>query len=201
MEALLIGLAEQAGDGSVAATVLDGLARRQRSTVRTILGCAGPLIHYGTDPEVRWLEAVRDQLTSALRSITDPGPHGILPGDAAELIADQPEAHLVAGTPVTVRYVGTDGTTDAEPLDDYVIVTVPTEDFAACRPPQTKRSTGRCAAAAATVLPRSDSGPRLPQWLPVFRPSRSQRERPATHRLQRLARHAFRDSLSNVSGA
>ena len=130
IEALLIGLVEQAstgGDGDVALTVLDGLARQRRSTVRTILGCTGHLIHYGTDPEARRLKALRDQLTSALRSITDPPPGGILPGDAAELLADRPEDGLVAGTPVTVRYVGTNGTSDVEPLDDYVIVTVPSE--------------------------------------------------------------------------
>ena len=130
IEALLIALAEQASetnDGSVAPAVLDGLARQHRSSVRTILGCAGHLIHYGTDPEARRLKALRDQLTSALRSTTNPGPEGMLPGDAAELLADQPEDHLLAGTPVTVRYVGTDDTADVEPLDDYVIVTVPSE--------------------------------------------------------------------------
>lgn len=132
VEALVLALAAQADactDRLVAPAVLDDLAACHGRIVRKVLACISHLIHYGAEPEVHKLTALREQLTATLRQVKPPGPGGELPGDVVEVVVDRPQNHLLAGDNVTIRYIGGNDTADVEPFDDYVFETVPLADL------------------------------------------------------------------------
>jgi hypothetical protein len=118
-------LAEQvSASGPLAPQAIDLIAESDRAFLRCFFGHLSHHIHYSADPEHAALKTIRDQVTARLREQTT---GEMKPGDWVVITREFDHKWIRAGDRMIVRFVGDDGTLDAEvdPGVDYGIASVP----------------------------------------------------------------------------
>lgn len=120
-------LAEQVmARGPLAPQTIDLIAESDREFLRFLFGHLSHHIHYGADPELAALKTIQGQVTASLREHTG---GDLKPGDWIVITKAFDHRWTKPGDSMIVRFVGNDGTLDAEvdPGVDYGIVRVPIE--------------------------------------------------------------------------
>lgn len=118
-------LAEQvSASGPLAPQAIELIAESDRAFLRCFFCHLSHHIHYSADPKQAALKTIRDQVTARLREQT---AGDLRPGDWIEITGAFDHEWIGPGDRMIVRFVGNDGTLDAEvdPGVDYGIARVP----------------------------------------------------------------------------
>ena len=122
--AVLVLAEEVSARGPLAPQAIELIAKSDRAFLRCFFGHLSHHIHYSGGPQQAALDTLRDQVTARLREQT---AGDIQPGDWILITGEFDHKWIRPGDRMIVRFVGNDGTLDAEvdPGVDYGIARVP----------------------------------------------------------------------------